>query len=132
MKNLKIFAIDDDVFYLGILEQNLRIAGFKNLWFFHHPSEAFRSIDKNPDIILLDYRLGSENGVDVLNQFKSQYPGIYVVMLSSYFDKQVVKEALESGAFDYLVKGQNEMEVIEATIKRIHDNGELFKKEQKE
>lgn len=67
---------------------------------------AFRC--KQFDICLLDYILGAENAVDVLNIIKSKGISIPVVILTGQSDAKVDEAVMRAGAADYLNKSEIE------------------------
>lgn len=56
------------------------------------------------DIIFLDIYLKGESGFDILEFLTSNYPEIYVVMLTGESKKEIVQKAIELGAKDYIIK----------------------------
>lgn len=57
-----------------------------------------------PDVVLLDVRLGEENGFDVCKQLQSFEKDVHTLVLTSYADDNAVYEAIASGADGYLLK----------------------------
>ena len=68
-------------------------------------------------IILLDYQLPDQNGLEVLKQIQAR-PGQkpLVIMVTGQGSEMVAVEALKSGAFDYLIKGQIDPDGVKKTI----------------
>jgi DNA-binding NtrC family response regulator len=64
------------------------------------------------DIAILDIKLKKMNGVEVLKHIKQARPDIDVLMLTGYPTLETAKEAMGSGAKEYLVKpiDKNELE----------------------
>ena len=56
------------------------------------------------DVMLLDLRLGQENGVDVLKEAIRIAPALAVVMMTAFGTIETAVEAMRYGAFDYLPK----------------------------
>ena len=56
------------------------------------------------DLAFLDLRLGDEDGLDVLDQIKRQYPKLPVVVFTAYASIASAVAAMRRGAFDYLEK----------------------------
>ncbi len=56
------------------------------------------------DLILLDIHLKDENGLNLLQQIKKKHPGIGVMIVSVESKKEIVRQAFNLGAQDYLVK----------------------------
>ena len=59
---------------------------------------------KDFDLCLLDYLLGAENAVDVLDALKSNKFTLPVVILTGQSDAQVDEQVMRAGAADYLQK----------------------------
>ncbi len=57
-----------------------------------------------PDCVLLDYRLGHENGLDLLPQFLEKGKGTSVIMLTGQGSEPIAAASIKAGASDYLVK----------------------------
>lgn len=56
------------------------------------------------DLMLLDYTLGTETGFDVLRHAQQVRPELPVVVLTGRDDEELVLEAMQLGAVDFLVK----------------------------
>jgi len=67
-----------------------------------------------PDVLLLDLTLPGLNGLDVLRQVNSQFPGTAVVVLSMHSEDSYVVRAFHSGASAYVLKGATTDELVEA------------------
>ena len=57
-----------------------------------------------PDVVLLDARLPDISGVEVCRRLTRKYPGVAVVILTTYTDIELVEECLQAGARGYVVK----------------------------
>jgi DNA-binding NarL/FixJ family response regulator len=67
--------------------------------------EALRLVDElAPDVVLVDIRLPSTNGIDLARQITSDHPDITVLILSAYDDEHYVRAALAAGVAGYLLK----------------------------
>lgn len=66
------------------------------------------------DIVLLDLRLGEENGLEVLERIKRIDPNTEVIMMTAFGSIDTSVNAMQKGAFTYLTKPINieELEVI--------------------
>lgn len=56
------------------------------------------------DLVLLDYKLGSLNGIDVLKEIRLMEPRLGVILLTGFGSKDLVVEALRAGADDFMDK----------------------------
>ena len=59
------------------------------------------------DAVLLDLRLGQENGLDLLPQFLSLNPQIPVIVLTGFASIQTAVDSIKLGAYDYVQKPIN-------------------------
>src|SRR5712692_6067547 len=57
-----------------------------------------------PDITLMDLRLPSTNGTDILIAIRGEFPNARIIMLSSSDSDGEIQRALRSGASGYVLK----------------------------
>ena len=69
-----------------------------------------------PDIILSDLGLPDSHGLDTVTKLMCDAPHIPMVVLSGFDDEATAIKAVQSGAQDYLVKGQLEGRQIERSL----------------
>ena len=60
--------------------------------------------DADVDLMLVDVRMPDLDGLELLRAVKAEWPGIPVIMLSTYENAPYVKRALADGAAGYLLK----------------------------
>lgn len=72
------------------------------------------------DAILLDIALPGRNGLLALKQIKAAYPGLPVLMLSTYPDRQFALRCLRAGACHYLHKHTAPDELALALRRAVH------------
>ena len=58
----------------------------------------------DPDLVLLDVRMPGLDGLSCLDQIRSRYPKVKVVVISGFSDRVHVDAALRRGASGYIVK----------------------------
>jgi two-component system sensor histidine kinase/response regulator len=67
--------------------------------------EALEKIETlRPDILLLDHKLPSMSGLDVLNQLSEKEYDMITVMITAYASLETAVTATKRGAFDFLAK----------------------------
>ena len=67
--------------------------------------EGFKLLKKYPmDLILLDVRIGAENGLEILRQIRKEHPRQLVIVMTAHGTAQTAIEAMKHGAFDYVLK----------------------------
>ncbi len=57
-----------------------------------------------PDLVFMDIKMPTMDGIEVLRRVKEQDPSIEVVIITAYASLETVKSALTHGAFEYLIK----------------------------
>ncbi len=66
---------------------------------------ALRQVQRSGfDLVFLDLRLGSEDGLEVLARLRDADPGLPVVLITAYASVPTAVEAMRRGAADYLPK----------------------------
>ena len=60
-----------------------------------------------PDLVMLDIRMPGMDGITCLELIRKNHPGVKVVMLSAYSDRDQVETALARGASAYIAKTVN-------------------------
>jgi diguanylate cyclase (GGDEF)-like protein len=81
-------------------------------------SEAFSHLAQTRfDAILLDLSLPDGYGLSTLRQMQAANPTIPIIVLSGFSDQTLAVEAVQSGAQDYLVKGQGQPELLARSIR---------------
>ncbi|NSL89673.1 PAS domain S-box protein [Chitinophaga sp. Mgbs1] len=69
------------------------------------------------DIFLVDYRLGPNTGIDILHHVQATQYEMPVIMLTGKGDYAIDREAMQAGAYDYLVKGEITADLLERSIR---------------
>jgi DNA-binding NarL/FixJ family response regulator len=77
--------------------------------------EALRLVaDKSPDAILLDLHMPVLDGIETTRRLTEQYPGVAVVILTTYVDDSSVVAALGAGASSYITKDADSADIVQA------------------
>ena len=58
----------------------------------------------HPDLIIMDIRMGNQNGLDTLKELRLNNPRQMVIMMTAYGTSQTAIEAMKLGAYDYVLK----------------------------
>lgn len=100
----KILLLEDDKLLCETLEDYLCEEGF-NVDLAHDGEEVLElNYENNYDLYLLDINVPKINGLEVLKQLRSMGDNTPTIYLTSYKDKDTLKEGFLSGADDYLIK----------------------------
>lgn len=74
------------------------------------------------DVVLLDIALPGLDGLEVLQQLKREHPGVAVLMLSTYPEKQYAVRCIRLGASGYLNKSADPDAMVDA-VRRVACGG---------
>jgi signal transduction histidine kinase len=69
------------------------------------------------DVCLFDYRLGARTGLELLREARARNYDVPIILLTGIGDEEVDYQAMQSGAADYLVKGQITAALLERSIR---------------
>lgn len=75
-----------------------------------------------PDILLIDVRLGSEDGLELCERALRLCPGLRIIVFTAYGTPSLVVRALNSGAVGYILKDADVPNLIRA-IRLVRDHG---------
>ncbi|MGD8464376.1 MAG: response regulator transcription factor [Anaerolineae bacterium] len=67
-----------------------------------------------PDVILMDLVMPEMDGVAATQVIRERWPSVQIIALTSFQDKDLVRDALQAGATSYLLKNVSMDELIEA------------------
>lgn len=115
----QLYIVEDNFVYSYLLESILKEYGNFNITTFSSAEECIDMLDNDPDLIILDYILGTGiNGLDAFKIIHSRKPKIPVIILSNQTDVQVSADLLKAGVFEYIEKKDNEqaMEKLKKSI----------------
>ncbi len=82
-------------------------------------AEQLDAADQPPDVVLMDIRMPIMDGVTATEHLCQQFPGIKILVLTTFDDAQYIAEALRVGAKGYLLKDTPAEELAEV-IRSIH------------
>jgi DNA-binding response OmpR family regulator len=96
--------VDDDPGVLATLTEVLTLQGYTVTVASDGPEALEQVKDARPHVVLLDVKLPTMNGLEVLLCIQALAPAVGVVMVSGLHDEATVQAALTLGASDYLMK----------------------------
>ncbi len=105
--NLKIFILDDDVWYGSMLQHYLSLNPDYEVKRFEQTQTFFKQLHEKPDVVTLDYSLPDMDGGQVLKRIRDLYPDVQVIIISGQEDISTAINLLKNGAFDYIVKNED-------------------------
>ncbi len=67
---------------------------------------------KVPDVILMDIRMPVMNGIEATAIVKQLYPGVKVIILTTFDEDEYIFDGLRSGADGYILKDSDSKDII--------------------
>ncbi len=125
----KALIVDDDHLMQSFLSESLRrkklhVTTAKN------GLEAIEILNKEQfDIIFTDIKMPLASGIDVLKAAKELYPLCPVIMMTAYSTFENVIEAMNNGAFHYLIKPFSD-DAIEMILEKTKEHLRLIEEHQ--
>ncbi len=115
----KILIVDDNDLMRTLLRGILRNENCQVIGEARNGSVALESIARNkPDIVFLDVVMPEMDGLEALQNIKSKYPEIIVVMITGNPSKENVEESIQGGASGFIIKPFNSAKVLD-TLNRV-------------
>lgn len=116
-----IILVDDDFIFLEMLKESINDNPDYNIVAFQSGEECLNHMHLNPDVIVLDYYLNSENsdaknGLEILKEIHTINPQAKVIILSGQEDGNLVYDFVRENATNYVVKDENAFENVKTAI----------------
>ena len=78
-------------------------------------AEALRlAAEREPDVVLMDLEMPDKDGIEATRELHARRPGLAVVVLTSFSDRERILAALDAGAVGYLLKDADPDELARA------------------
>ena len=112
-----ILVVDDATFMRMMIRDILTGEGYVVREAVNGLDAVKKYTEQRPDLVTLDITMPEMNGLDALRAIREADPHARVLMVSSMGQQQMILEALESGAMDFIVKPFQPTKVLE-TVKK--------------
>lgn len=103
---MKVLVIDDDKMICIALktiiesEDDMEVVSTGNTF-----EDAIYLFEKHlPDICLFDIQIGEKTGIDAMKKIKEKYKDAKIVFLTTFLDKEYIKDAMNFGSHGYILK----------------------------
>jgi len=125
--------VDDDLELLRVIEQVLEDGGFSVVTA-RSGEEALNVLQSQPfDVIMTDIRMPGISGFELIEKIAAIDEAVKTVLMTGFDSSDTVKQALRTGAYDYLTKPLDDHGIIIQCANRaaqatnlIRDNAELL------
>lgn len=115
----KILIIDDEEKLRSLLARIIKSEGF-DVFEAKDLKSGFKKLEQTEiDVVLCDVKLPDGNGVDFLQNIKNSFPLVEVVLLTAFGNIPDGVQAMKNGAFDYIVKGDDNDKIIPLLYKAV-------------
>jgi PAS domain S-box-containing protein len=125
---IPVLIVDDDLNQATLVKDFLKISGDFAIHWVNCVQDLWRYLTNHkPEIILLDYRLPDGTGIEVLEELQNRGSQIPVILITGQGDERLAVRALQLGAVDYLIKGNDYVFSLPASIHKIIKSQRLQK-----
>lgn len=116
MSKIKIIVADDhQLFREGIIALLSKNKSLDIIGEAASVSELFDLMDRfSPHVVLIDITMPETNGLDAIKVARDKYPNCRFVVLTMHAEGQYVVKAVRNGAYGYLIKNADEIELLAA------------------
>lgn len=120
-QGMNLFIVDDDKLVVSDLKiyLNHRFGNDINISTFYDGESCLEKLDMDTHVVILDYFLNGQNGLEILKLIKEKNPKTEVIMLSGNEDIALAIQSFRNGATDYVIKGQGALKKISKLILNI-------------
>jgi PAS domain S-box-containing protein len=127
VKVLLIEDDEDDVLLAKTYLAEVENFNFEVSWEGDPSRAREKMLTGDHEIFLIDYRLGSENGLDLIKFIQSKGVLTPCIILTGQGDLKVDNDASSYGASDYLVKGELNSSMLERSIRYALSQSKIIK-----
>ncbi|MCV4231337.1 response regulator [Virgibacillus sp. LDC1] len=108
-----IKSVVDGLTAMNWEEQGIRVAGVSS-----NGEEGLTLINGLcPDLVITDIRMPIMDGLSMLRLVLEENPGCKVILISGYADFEYAQQAVQLGAFDFVVKPFTEEDMMSAVLR---------------
>lgn len=107
-----ILIIDDEEQLRKLMKRIISLEGF-DVQEAGTAKAGLKKLETEPvDVVLCDVKLPDGNGVELAKDIKIKYPLSEVILLTAYGNVPDGVQAMKNGAFDYIIKGDDNDKII--------------------
>lgn len=115
MNKFRILLVDDEPLLLESLEIILTLNGMEIAGMAHDGYEALELLENTAcDLALVDLNMKGMGGIELIDHMKERYPGIKILVLTTFYDDKNITQAITNGADGYLLKDSGKDAILGA------------------
>lgn len=112
MQKGKLLIIDDEERLRKLLSRILQLEGYE-IFEAATAKEGLKKLEQETiDVIVSDVKLPDSNGIELTEKIKTNWPATEVIVLTAFGSISDGVAAIKNGAFDYIVKGDDNEKII--------------------
>jgi two-component system nitrogen regulation response regulator GlnG len=123
--NAKVLVIDDDKDLRYSLRRALAGLGHTVIEADSGETGVVAAKRDQPDVILLDNRMGGMTGIETLQMLRGAQPQAMVILMTAFGTTQTAIEAMKFGAYDYVMKPFDQAKLIALVDKALSARRDL-------
>jgi len=122
-EKIHVLVADDDPDILGYFRAIIKDPRYE-LYLVPNGASAIEEAENNKiDLAFLEINMPEMGGIETLVKWKTIQSETQIVMISSYSDGNLVREAIEKGAYTYVFKPLNKMDIFSLMVKSLKNTG---------
>src|SRR5258706_14684533 len=122
-RKAKILVVDDDPGLLRLLTIRLRAENY-DVEAVESAMAALNAAGRfRPDLVISDLRMDEMDGMTLLKELQSRWPGLRVIMLTAHGTIPDAVQATQMGAFGFLTKPVEKTELMTQVEKALRVSG---------
>ncbi|MBQ4271644.1 MAG: response regulator transcription factor [Clostridiales bacterium] len=111
----RILLVDDEDMLLDSLEIILSMKDMEITGKAHDGNEALEILkEKTCDLALVDLNMQGMGGIELIGRIRDEYPGIKILVLTTFYDDKNITDAISRGADGYLLKDSGKESIFGA------------------
>ena len=123
----KVLIIDDEEKLRTLLTRIVSLEGYEVVQAVDCKTGLQKLAQSDIDVVLCDVKLPDGSGVDLVTKIKSHSPFAEIILLTAYGNIPDGVQAIKNGAFDYIIKGDDNNKII-PLLQRALEKAELSKR----
>lgn len=127
---IRILVVDDDEDDFFIISEYIKKIGHQEFaidWCFKYSEAEKKICEGNHDLYFIDYLLGAKTGLELIQDSVKNNCEAPFILLTGNGNHAIDLMAMESGAVDYLIKGELNTEKMERCIRYSMDRASSLK-----
>ena len=115
-----IMVVDDALFSRLRIRDVLYEAGFRLVVEAETGKEALEAYERwKPDLVIMDILMPEMSGLEAAKEIIKKDPQARIVLCSALGEQMIVKEAIDNGVKDFIIKPINPRKVLEVVMRAL-------------